>query len=396
MAPLATHPELNLLFACGQLSPELEQVRALASKDIDWERVAQTAEFHGLSPLLLRTLRAAGISLPSDVATKMEHWNAATVRQNLYLTSELLRVHAALKERGIETIPLKGPALASQICGDLGLRPFSDIDLLVRREQRPEAESAIKELGYEPEFAIPPEHRERWLRHQCELTFRRSGTTRLELHWDIAHPHFALDSGVEQFWSRLSTVRIGDVVLPNLSPQDLLFTLIVHGTRHAWSHMMWLVDVAELLRRRPAVDWEDFWRNANARGAARMMATGLVLVRKVFGVAVWDAEQAYGDDIAVASAEQVIALWNESIAPSGGGEPEPTPLWRHRWIFRTKEKRAQRWVYIRGVMMMIGEEEFGAIRLPGIFSPFYNMIRLWNILRKARPDAKSLASRPKN
>jgi len=160
MAPLATHPELNLLFACGQLSPELEQVRALASKDIDWERVAQTAEFHGLSPLLLRTLRAAGISLPSDVATKMEHWNAATVRQNLYLTSELLRVHAALKERGIETIPLKGPALASQIYGDLGLRPFSDIDLLVRREQRPEAESAIKELGYEPEFAIPPEHRE--------------------------------------------------------------------------------------------------------------------------------------------------------------------------------------------------------------------------------------------
>ena len=396
MAPLATHPELNLLFACGQLSPELEQVRALASKDIDWERVAQTAEFHGLSPLLLRTLRAAGISLPSDVATKMEHWNAATVRQNLYLTSELLRVHGALKERGIETIPLKGPALASQIYGDLGLRPFSDIDLLVRREQRPEAESAIKELGYEPEFAIPPEHRERWLRHQCELTFRRSGTTRLELHWDIAHPHFALDSGVEHFWSRLSTVRIGDVVLPNLSPQDLLFTLIVHGTRHAWSHMMWLVDVAELLRRRPAVDWEDFWRNANARGAARMMATGLVLVRKVFGVPVPEAEQAYGDDIAVASAEQVIALWNESIGPGGGAEAEPTPLWRHRWIFRTKEKRAQRWVYIRGVMMMIGEEEFGAIRLPRIFSPFYNMIRLWNILRKARPDAKSLASRPKN
>ena len=127
-----------------------------------------------------------------------------------------------------------------------------------------------------------------------------------------------------------------------------------------------------------------------------MMATGLVLVRKVFGVPVPEAEQAYGDDIAVASAEQVIALWNESIGPGGGADAEPTPLWRHRWIFRTKEKRAQRWVYIRGVMMMIGEEEFGAIRLPRIFSPFYNMIRLWNILRKARPDAKSLASRPKN
>src|SRR5437899_1081538 len=154
MAPLGTRPELQMLFACARLSPDLGQVRALASQDLDWNRLAEAAEFHGLTPLLLKSLRAAGISLPSEVAKKMEQWNAATVRQNLYLTSELLRAHAALKERGIETIPLKGPALGSQIYGDLGLRPFSDIDLLVRREQIGEAESAVIALGYEPEFVI--------------------------------------------------------------------------------------------------------------------------------------------------------------------------------------------------------------------------------------------------
>ena len=387
-----------MLFACARLSPELEQVRALASADLDWGRLAAITEYHGLTPLLLRAFRAADISAPSDIAKKMEQWNAATVRQNLYLTSELLRVCALLKERGIETVPLKGPALASQIYGDLGLRPFSDIDLLVRREQINPAESAVRELGYEPEFTIPSQHREQWLHQQCELTFRRSGSIRLELHWDIAHPHFALDSGVEEFWSRLGTVRVGDALLPNLSPQDLLFTLIVHGTRHAWSRMMWLVDIAELLRRGPAIDWEDFWRNAKGRGAARMMATGLVLAHNVFGVLVTEpgAEQAYSDNHSAASKERVIAHWNESFEQRGVVDPEPTPFSRHRWIIRTRENGAQRWAYALRVMMMTGEEEFSAIRLPGILSPFYSVIRWWHIIRKTRPRTKTASARSKS
>lgn len=378
-----------MLFACARLSPDLGQVRALASQDLDWNILDEAAEFHGLTPLLLRSLGAVQVSPPTNTAKNLEQWNAATVRQNLYLTSELLRVHAVLRKRGIEAIPLKGPALASQIYGDLGLRPFSDIDMLVRREQMLEAESAVKALGYEPEFTIPPQHRERWLRQQCELTFRRAGSIRLELHWDIAHPHFTLESGVEEFWSRLGTVQVGDAVLPNLASQDLLFTLIVHGTRHAWSRMMWVVDVAEFLKTNPALDWERFWQESRSRGAGRMMATGLALVREAFGRSVLQAEPANRDGRAVAAADEIIAHWNASLDADGKVELEPTPLWRHRWILSIRETRAQRWSYTRRVMMMTGEEEFGAASLPEIFSPFYKVMRFWNIFRKARPKAES-------
>jgi len=388
---VAVHPELRLLFACARLVPELEQVRKLASQEIDWIRLAVVAEFHGLTPLLLRNLQAAEVAIPDDAAAKMEQRNATTVRQDLYLTSELLRVHAALKERGVETVPLKGPALASEIYGDLGLRPFSDIDLLVKHEQIQQAEAAVSALGYEPEFTIPPQHREKWLRQQCELTFRRSGSIRLELHWDISHPHFALDTGVEEFWSRLGTVRVGDTTLPALAEADLLFTLLVHGTRHAWSRMMWVVDVAELLGRDPAIDWEQFWRNADAHGAARMMATGLVLVQRALGASVSNdlAERAYNDAVAVSLAEQVIAHWNESLGNSHW-DFEPSALWRHRWIIQTRENRTQRWAYQRRVFLMVGEEEFDAVRLPGMLSPLYNVVRFWNIFRKARPRPKTM------
>src|SRR5256885_13498800 len=330
MAPAAIHSELQILFACARVNPDLEQVRACASREIDWHQLAAAAEFHGLNPLLCRNLQASNVALPKEIAAEMEGWNSATVRQNLFLSAELLRVHVELREHGIEAIPLKGPVLASELYGDLALRPFSDIDLLIKPGQVDAAESVVRDLGYEPEFAIPPEHRKKWLKQQCELTFRRSGTIRLELHWDIAHPHFALDTGVADFWSRLAIVQIGDSSLPNLSSADLLFTLIVHGTRHAWSRMMWLVDIAELLRLDPLIDLEEVWRNAEMRGAARMMATGLVLAERALDVPLPKAteQEVQGGEIALDLADRVIDHWNQKISLSASADPEPTAMWR--------------------------------------------------------------------
>jgi hypothetical protein len=398
MAPAASHPELQLLFACARVSPDLNQVGKLAASDLNWNKLAKVIEFHGLTPLFLRNLKTAGVVIPADVLVEMERWNGATVRQNLFLTSELLRIHATLRAAGIEAVPLKGAALASQVYHDLGLRPFSDIDLLIRREQIQDAESAVKGLGYEAEFAIPAQHRGRWLKQQCELTFRRSGTIRLELHWDIAQPYFALNSGVDEFWSRLGAVRIGDATLPNLSPQDLLFTLIVHGTRHAWSRMMWLVDVAELLGQDFGINWEKFWRNAESRGAARMMATGLALARQAFGVSVLNssAERAYGDERANRLAEQVIANWGKGFDGASSDDLEPTAMWRHRWAIHNRENRRERWAYARNVMMMVSDEEFTAVRLPAALAPLYQVVRFWNIFRRARPRPRAASAQSEN
>jgi hypothetical protein len=216
----------------------------------------------------------------------------------------------------------------------------------------------------------------------------------LELHWDIAHPHFTLDTGVGGFWSRLLIVRIGDATLPSLSPADLLFTLIVHGTRHAWSRMMWLVDVAELLRRKPAINWGEFWSNASSRGAGRMMATGLVLAKRALGLSALNgpAEVAHSDEAAAALGNRVIARWNEDFDAATDVDLEPTALWRHRWIMHTRESRLQRWAYARNVMMTVGEEEFGAVTLPGTLGPLYKLVRFWNVFRRARPRARSASA----
>jgi len=389
MASAATHPESRLLFACARLSPDLAQVRECAAGLSDWEKVADAAEYHGLTPLLLRNLKEADASVPEATLRDLERRNAAAVRQNLFLTAEMLRVVDALQHGRVQVIPLKGAVLATQVYGDLGLRPFTDIDLLVKPEQLEEAEAVVKQLGYAAEFALPSAHRERWLKHQCELTFRRGDLCRVELHWDIAHPHFTLRTGVEGFWARTKTVRLGDAALPSLCDNDLLFMLIVHGTRHAWSRLMWAVDVAEFLRSSPQIDWAGFVENAKERGAERMMASALLLVEETFGVKIANhaVQHLYQDRSAARLAKRAFERWSESLESAELPDLEPSPLWRRRWIMKTRENRAQRWSYAGRVLTMEAEEEFGTARLPKAMAPFYKLVRFWNVIRKARPKS---------
>src|SRR3954462_5885646 len=147
MAAVAEHPELELLLACARLSPDLGLVRNCAAVQLDWKKVVNAAEYHGVTPLLLKNLKIANVTTPDQELKQLEENNSRTVRQNLFLTSELLRVISSLQGAGIEAVPLKGAVLATGVYGDIGLRPFSDIDLLIRREHLAEAEAVVQRLG---------------------------------------------------------------------------------------------------------------------------------------------------------------------------------------------------------------------------------------------------------
>ncbi len=49
---------------------------------------------------------------------------------------------------GIEAVPYKGPMLAVQAYGDIGLREFMDLDILVRHREIPKITEVMRENGY--------------------------------------------------------------------------------------------------------------------------------------------------------------------------------------------------------------------------------------------------------
>ena len=78
-------------------------------------------------------------------------------------------------------IPLKGPALAEALYPDPGLRPFTDLDLLVRREDAARAVALLGEVGRSGVGAMPaPQdrdaHQARWPSGSALVSLTRSST----------------------------------------------------------------------------------------------------------------------------------------------------------------------------------------------------------------------------
>ena len=67
------------------------------------------------------------------------------------------------------------------------------------------------------------------------------------------------------------------------APRELLPILCLHGTKHFWVSLGWLVDVAELLRRQPGIDAKWIADRAKRLGCERRIAVGLALARDWLG-----------------------------------------------------------------------------------------------------------------
>ena len=67
-----------------------------------------------------------------------------------------------------------------------------------------------------------------------------------------------------------------------LCPEDLLILLCVHGSKHAWEQLKWVCDVAELVRRRPALDWSRVLFQSNEWHCRRMVLLGLAMAHSLF------------------------------------------------------------------------------------------------------------------
>jgi hypothetical protein len=67
---------------------------------------------------------------------------------HLLAGAQLGEILTAFARAGVAVIVLKGPALASEHYPDPALRPFTDLDLLVRRHDRDRAIDVLSAVGY--------------------------------------------------------------------------------------------------------------------------------------------------------------------------------------------------------------------------------------------------------
>ena len=74
----------------------------------------------------------------------------------------------------------------------------------------------------------------------------------------------------------------GPLALRTSSVEGTLLHLLLHGIKHAWHSLHWLCDVAELVRRHPALDWNSVLAWSDHPGRRRLVDVGLSLASELW------------------------------------------------------------------------------------------------------------------
>jgi hypothetical protein len=108
--------------------------------------------------------------------------------------------------------------------------------------------------------------------------------TVVDLHWGLAPRSFVFALETSEVMSHLQPITIAGTTLDTFCDEDLILYLSMHGAKHLWHRLEWIISLAELLRASRAINWPVVLRRAEDARGTRMLALGLRLVEAVSDV----------------------------------------------------------------------------------------------------------------
>ena len=299
--------DLRFLVACCQAEPSQADIGlikmflstqhlALAPEEVPLgdSTLIGLANQHGVIPLVYKTLKkldeknllnATGYMLHAFQDAYMQ-----IARRNMLMSAELLRIMKLLEENGIEALAFKGPALAQQAYGDITMRQFGDLDILVNEEKIVAAGDILSAHGYNAEDSVAILQNKTCRRVINDLRFRHETNGALiEMHWRLFMEKLGRHLEYVQIGKNSRTVTLSGRDLLTLSPEMLLVYLCLHGSKHAWERLEWICDIDRLLRAEPNLDWDETLKIAGQMETLTTLGLGLKLCSALFDTSLPEA-----------------------------------------------------------------------------------------------------------
>jgi hypothetical protein len=337
----------------------------------------ELARRHRLVPAFDRALakgEATFLAPPSDCAEAIRSEARQIAMRALASVRQLTAVLSTLGDAGVEALPYKGPALAQQAYGDVGVRDSLDLDVVVRPADRGRARVALSKHGYDSlEKLSPSEERILLDAYGHYLLLAPGEGIPVELHWRFSSAQFPWSPDVTDVLSRSRVGAIGTHVTPMIDPVDSVVLQAAHGTRHAWERLEWLVAMVATSRL-VASDVPRLVDRARAMRALGALTTAFELARRLLGVAVTPALAADGAASALA-ADLERRLRDAALVPV-----VPARTGHHGIVLRAMDGPADRLRYLALSAVLPTMNEREAIAFPGVLAPLYYPLRLARLL----------------
>lgn len=348
----------------------------LASKIPCWEDVIERARRHGIVPMLYSCLQANEEFVPHQ-ALKLA--KTAFERNALHCMTnaeELLSILRAFDGAGIRAMPFKGIVLGATAYGNMTARLAGDLDILIHYDDLLRASAMLQALGYELKSKVLDDGSPA-VEDYFEFHFERaSDGMMLELRWklELTQTRYRRDLGIEWVWHRRRTAKIAGAEVPNLDAVSALLMLCMHGSKHAWSRLVWICDVAKLLESEPGLDWELAQREAKQVGLWRCLALGVQLARRFTGC---EVPSAVLHNFESSRAMRKLArFFDENLLE----EPGKMPTGWTPYNVRILGFRERAGVVLSAAFLRPNARDLALVKLPKPLQPLYYLIRPFRVL----------------
>jgi len=393
--------EINLLLKCSraQIDAErIQEIKDVLDKGIDWNIIFNLASSQRMLPLFYRNLRLTfPEAIPPDIVTRLANVYHINARKNWMLAREMLRIVDNFNFRNVSIVPYKGPILAEQIYGDVALRNFADLDFLIPQNQLHEADELLQALGYIRERQTTPAREEFFLKteHHYEFINRENGVL-VEIHWKVSPNIFFLQPEITSFWDQLQPIAFFGKKVLSFPSEVMLQILCEHGTRHKWSRLSWICDVAGLIETKKPDLMSMIGRSKELRNR-RPLLLGLYLAKDLLDAQI--SKEIYN----LANADQGVrenaikvkgALFETML--SYGGNIDHLPMQQSNefgFYLNLIEMRKIRQIMQHAITPR--DKDWNTIQLPDRLIPLYYLIRPIRLINAYKKELMERFIRPK-
>ena len=218
-----------------------------------WQQLLQTSQQHRVTPLLRKALQANQCAFPQAFGNELEQLCRRNTARCIFLSEQLKRISKLLSDAGISYVPLKGTVLSQMLHGDPCIRQVDDIDLLISPADVPRAEQLLQAAGFSPVHA--PLSRDFLLQRGWDWPMQdQSKQFHVDISATLGAHYLRLPLTLnEHLIAARKTQTEGDMLLPALPPLENCLLLAIHGWKHGWARLSWVVDFAQAAR---AIDSE--------------------------------------------------------------------------------------------------------------------------------------------
>ena len=275
--------ETRALLACAAAILEPDRLPAAlqaleACPDVD--ALCRKAGAHGMIGHLNQVLAVQG----GEAARRLSVLQRSLAERGLRQTARLLPAMQLLEQAGIDIMPYKGPVWAERFYGDLTLRNWSDIDVLVPFRRVADARRLLVENGFTDSHDFNGRLLTQRGRGGGEIALsEKDGDVHLEIHWDVAAGSSRMYLRAESLIGRGERLDLLGRQVLTPCPVDAFLITCLNGAKDHWESVEGLLCAAVQIRDTAPTAWAQMLSAAKRAGCLRRTVVAVAHVSRVFG-----------------------------------------------------------------------------------------------------------------